>query len=567
MINICSKLNINKIIEVTYFAIFLFLLLLSGSSYLGDFDAGEFYRIAITGGISHPPGYPIYNALNQLIFFITKSKSVYSYWGINVIFTTLTAWLAYNYLLRPYFGIKSLISLSIVVTAPSIWRASTNIEPFALHHLFVIIGMILASKLATLSNSRKYWFSWGLMFGLAICHHHIFAMLLPGTLWCLRKHITPDRIGSWIFGSLVGLLPLSYFYFSINGGYVWNNWESFAETLIKHLLRIEYGTFNLTLGSTTNSLWDNFHFFEIIILQLGVFAIFFTLIGAYQKIIKGSILLMDQWLLSGIIFSGPIFLLLANLDKSEVNFECLTRFFGTFCWLILPFLAIGLNILGPRKSLYGILLVVFQGVTQLPINWRANETFSEDHIENIIMSAQSEGPTDAVVVTFSDLEFFTFEYYKTKYGLPKEMTIVQGPLWGYKWYQKQFTQSNKNLSLPDWLKLKISQDKRVYLTELRGHIENLTNWAYPVGTLIRLAKTNQSINTPLENYVKNTNLLKKFKIPNPHTLTGWEKSALHIYYQNWLNIAKRNQKIGNSKIAAQAFNISSKFKPEQKVNL
>lgn len=539
--------------------IFLFC---SGSPHIGDFDAGEFYKIAITGGISHPPGYPIYCLFNRIIYLASGSLEVFPFWRFNAFLTLIAAFIFYHYLLHQRFGLLGLASLAIVFLAPSIWRSATNIEPFALHHLLVVIAILMAEKFETHSDKKTYCLIWGFIFGLAFCHHHLFAMLLPGTLWCLRRKISVHRGSAFILGSLLGLLPIIYFIFARKGGFIWGNWDPFIANLLKHLFRTQYGTVNLGLGNDGQLMMGLYYFGKLLALHLGGLGAALAVLGIYQQVRQGLLSLRDQWLLCGTCLAGPLFFCLARIDGSDIWMEVLSRFIGTSCLLLLPFIAVGIRSLGEKAKLTGVIIVLFQGVLQLPYNWRQNESFTEDHIQNLINTVASEGKTEAFLVTFHELEFMGFLHYSAKHGLPPHLKVAHHPMWGAAWYRQQAFET-KEASFEFWLRKKLNLGTRIYFTSGVKRFAHIVANSYPIGPTIRIRAPGSSLPSGSLNFKRNKLLLQTFRTIPHEVATTWEKTVFDSYTRTWLSLGNKLEDENNKKLALEAIQIASGFQESE----
>ncbi|MEZ4675436.1 MAG: DUF2723 domain-containing protein [Caldilineaceae bacterium] len=207
-------------------------------------DGGELLAAALTNGVPHPPGYPLYMMLLQgwLWLGAVLWPGGDPAW-LGSLFSITCAALSSGVTVRVaahfLYGVKrrwlwALITGIAWTTAPLPWSQALITEVYALHMLLVaLLGWALFVK-----RKSPYWLVVALMLGTS--HHLTFILLLPAVLyylWFVRAQSMQERwqyVGYLALGGLLGLLffirtPLaaaSALPSPVNWGYP-DNWEGF----------------------------------------------------------------------------------------------------------------------------------------------------------------------------------------------------------------------------------------------------------------------------------------------------------------------------------------------------
>ncbi len=179
-------------------------------------DGGELLAAAVTNGVPHPPGYPLYMLLLRGWLWLggVIAPSADLAWRGNL-FSIVCAALSVGvtvrvaaYLLngarRPWLW-AGLTALAWSV-APLPWSQALITEVYALHMLLVaLLGWALFVK-----REQPYWLV--TVIALGVAHHLTFILLLPAVLyycWFVRAATQRERwhyVGWMALGGLLGLL-------------------------------------------------------------------------------------------------------------------------------------------------------------------------------------------------------------------------------------------------------------------------------------------------------------------------------------------------------------------------
>lgn len=185
-------------------------------------DGAELVAAAVTGGVAHPTGYPLYLLLLRGLCLVYRRADPIDVAHVASAVFTLAAGLVLlqtlRDLLRGWLDQASpwLVEIPALSAAVSfcflgtVWNQAVIAEVYALSALFVALVLWQITRLLLDTNRRVERAGWlALTFGLGLCHHLTLLHLLPAavlTLWLC---------GAWRWGALwrmsaaglLGLLP------------------------------------------------------------------------------------------------------------------------------------------------------------------------------------------------------------------------------------------------------------------------------------------------------------------------------------------------------------------------
>ena len=214
-------------------------------------DSGELTAAALTGGVPHPPGYPLFALLAR--FFAALPLGHSPAWRVNLLSALsmaaaggLACAVVQSWTRNAVAG---LLAAALFGTNPMVWSQATGAEVFGLNAMFVALALHLWSR-AERSLSRRDVYALLFASGLAMGNHHTFvfvgAPLVLRALWTSRRTLGASGVALAIALGLLGLLPYLYLVrASASAAAVsWGD-ETSAAGLVNHILRRDYGTFSM----------------------------------------------------------------------------------------------------------------------------------------------------------------------------------------------------------------------------------------------------------------------------------------------------------------------------------
>jgi len=182
-------------------------------------DAGLFQLVCHLGGISHPPGYPLFTSMCQPfvqlpVLGTLLSKGVFAGNLLNAIFASLAAALLHHIAFRlESRRFAWVISLGYAFSA-TFWSQAIIIEVYSLSCLLFLISLAMALKFIE-SADMRYWYALGFFFGLGLSNHWPLMLLsAPALILLLMSSVQQlmtemTRIRFWILSLLSLLLGLT----------------------------------------------------------------------------------------------------------------------------------------------------------------------------------------------------------------------------------------------------------------------------------------------------------------------------------------------------------------------
>jgi len=439
---------------------------------VGGGDSGELTAAAVTGGVPHPPGYPVFALLARLFAALPFGPSIA--WRVNLLSAVSTAaaagLLCATVQLWTATAAAGLLAAGLFGTDPLVWHHATTAEVFGLNAMFGALALYLWLRVE-LAPARRQVFALALVCGLATGNHHTFvfigAPVLLRSLWVARRDL---RVGGVALAALCGalaLLPYAYLAIASRSAAAvsWGD-ESTLDGLVGHFLRRDYGTFTLgKAGSRVDAFVESGTFFPTLTLMLG---------GSLRRLLGlGPLLAVAAYalaprkrpdraqvrvLLALLLGYAFVFCAMSNMSTSKALYQhVLSRFFiqsdllvalaAGLGWAGL-FRRLGMHAASParvsRLSLAGAALVFLAGaVINADAGQRRNTVFRD-----FISTAFASLPSDAIVVTMGDHVTGAVFYFHEVEKLRPDVIHLDQQLLGYRWYCDRALRRHPDLVLP-----------------------------------------------------------------------------------------------------------------------
>jgi hypothetical protein len=175
-------------------------------------DSGELTAAALTGGVPHPSGYPLFALLARLFAALPLGHS--PVWRVNLLSAVSTA--AADGLVCAVVlswtrnAGAGLLAAALFGTNPLVWAHATSAEVFGLNAMFVALALHLWSRVARTLSPRDV-FALFFASGLAMSNHHTFvfvgAPLVLCSVWTTRRNLGAKGVALALVLGLVGLAP------------------------------------------------------------------------------------------------------------------------------------------------------------------------------------------------------------------------------------------------------------------------------------------------------------------------------------------------------------------------
>lgn len=422
-------------------------------------DSGELTAAAATGGVIHPPGYPLYALLARALSWLPMGTVA---WRVNLLSAVCDAGAAALLALAVarWSGSRGagLTSAALFALSPLVWTYAVSAEVFALNNLFCALLLWLA-VLYDERARRRYALLFAAAFGLALCNHHtIVFTALPLAAWMAwRARREPKRgpmAGRVAASFAAGLLP--YLYLPIaarsNAVVTWGEasaWPGFWT----HVLRREYGTFQLAVSGiaeganprATAAAWAHSVFDQIGGWGLALAAVGLVVCARSARRKPLAIVLVVAPLVSvGVI------VLLGNLPVSDsLHREIVARFWQQPLVAVVAVCGLGVAELGRRVHrrapvAIGAAVAAVALVARFPAMSRHDNRIVRSYGAEILRMA----PPGALMLTRGDMITNSVRYLQVVEGMRPDVRVVDLELLGFTWYARLVASEHPEIVLP-----------------------------------------------------------------------------------------------------------------------
>lgn len=408
-------------------------------------DSGELTVVAATGGVAHPPGYPLYTMLARMFASLPMGSIA---WRVNLLSAACaaTASALLTHTVRRWTGrvAAAVLSGGLFAFAPLTWSYATNAEVFPLHCVFVVAIIACVTRWPA-KPTRGTAATFAFISGLGLAHHHTLVLLIaPAAVWGFATR--PSR---WSVGDLatltaafaLGLAPYLYLPIAAASGpaVVWGDFSSWAG-FVAHLTRADYGS--LQLGAD----------------RVGVEGLFWAQLGYYARSLVENTLgigalaalwvAVTNWrdwrrppalLAAALVCYLVVFHALANLPVRDPLFrEVTARFWHQPHLLVFALAGFGfaqlepaIDRVRPHASLVLALLVV---ALQFGLHLRSHDHSANQHFANYARAILEPLPPRAILLTHGDLITNTVRYVDLCERFRDDVVVLDQEMMTKPWY-------------------------------------------------------------------------------------------------------------------------------------
>lgn len=560
-------------------------------SFLLGGDAGEFAALGTSGGVAHPPGYPLYLLWMRALSWLPAQNPAHRTSLATAILggaaVAAFAWACLRWGVRKHlaYALALLFALS-----PLFWKLATQPEVFALNTLLAL--MLVGGAAPT-----KTWPTWalGLLAGLGLSNQHTIVLLAPLGVAAAIHQIRASNsrwlaLATGVLGLLLGLLPYTYLVYYARTtptaeACSWGSPSDFG-SLLQHFLRTNYGTTRLAISDAKPEplLQLAFlgrdlalHLATIPVIALGVA----VALWAKTKQMGPP----NRWVLflaASFIASGPLFASISNLAPRGLTLHIVERFHLLPSALALLLSALALERLAaaqPKESRVPALLaalLVVSGVTRGVMSWdevsEAHRPTTDYYLRNVLQMA----PPNTVLVSAGDDIFGASLYKRCALRVRPDVEIVNPRLLLGSWYPEQVSArlglpvlrgttppggTLPALSLPALLEQLASAGHPVFVNDAKSAAGNKL-FSYPVGPLIRILLDPKEIPSPDDLFALNERIFTTLAFePTPPELGTWAGARMADYARPYLTLGEAFATQGNEAKAAYCRQKANEFMP------
>ena len=439
-------------------AAFLLVYLATATHTVQGGDTAEFVTVAATGGVAHPPGYPVFVLLARLFAALMPGELAFRVTALTALTAAGTLGVLHRLILRwTGDGIAALVAATSLGSSFLFWHWSTVAEVLPLGALTT--ALVLAAALGSARGATGA--GQGVLVGLAaatgIANHHTVILLLPLCVYGWLAAIPTPRSARAVLtttagataGVLAGFLPYLSLLGARTGGWIWGD-TSTLRGLTRHFLRSEYGSFAIPqAGATEWWTWPLQYGIELTG-EFGGALWLVALVGLVAGLRSGDRrlvgVLLGSWLLC-----GPVLLSRFTYPTTGFHHAVVERFALQPNVLVAALVGLGVAAarrwtIWSRPAIPVALLAVNVAavfVSNLPrAGWGGN-TVLQDFLDSTLATVEDR----AILVTTSDAQTFGFVYAQEVLGLRPDVAPIAGSMLPSAWYRARLLQRHPDLIL------------------------------------------------------------------------------------------------------------------------
>lgn len=538
---------------------------LTASRVLLGGDSAELAAVGATGGVAHPPGYPLYILWLRVTSWLPATSPAHR----AALATAILGALSVAALQRACvaWGARrrtAAVAAAIYAVSPLAWRLATEPEVFALNVLLAMGIVIFAAPGPPPRGSETLRVAvLGLLAGLGISNHHTIVLLAPLGLWAtvraLRHARAPGLAALAGIATLaIGLSPYAYLVVAsraaaLDAGCMWGDTGT-ASGLLHHFLRKDYGTTQLAASSAAPDPVRHWlvlgHNFLLGSCGLPLFGL-----AAFRARRERVATLM---LVACLVLAGPGLVSLFNLPTYGVGRLVVSRFHLLPLALGVHLGAVGLEgalALVPRRAAAVLLafiapLLGLRGALAWSDVRAEHRPTTELYVRNVLATV----PENAIVLASSDDVIGGFLYARCALGLRPDVDFISPHLLLSDWYPRRLSAKlgyevvrgvrrpgaeHPSLSAPALLTQTLATGRPVFLTSWFVPQLKTSFPSYPVGPLIRVVDRPEAVPAPGPLLALNERVFERLDLEGvPAPPATWAGARAADYARPWLVLAE-----------------------------
>jgi hypothetical protein len=428
-------------------------------------DTPELITAAVTLGVAHAPGYPLFTMLGHVFGLIPFGTIPFRVNLFSVVCDSLTTGIVYMIAVRLTRArvVAAVAALALAVN-PVFWEWSLEAEVFPLNNLLAALLILLLVSWHEKPYRTRLLITAFFVAGLALTNHQTIVLLGPAfcfVLWQRRAILLaqPRIVLLGFIAFLVGLVPYAYVLWASahQPVYSWGNVSSFHD-LIRLIMRRSYGSTRLvnTPGYTGGPPWPRLAALFTSFGWLGGFLICAGAIEAYRS---------RRWYFwfsaVAFVFAGPFFVWITNLNLASAPSALfvLQRFFLLSLVVLAPLIAFGVLVIGKLVSRVGPLSAVLSLrltavacliaiVVSVATNYRRLDQSRNFIARSVGEDVFAVAQPHSILLVSGDAFAFPLIYLQKVEHVGTDTTLVILPMLLGDWYARQLRTEHPDLNIP-----------------------------------------------------------------------------------------------------------------------
>lgn len=460
-------LTVRKLGVATGISAFIVYLLTAYPNVPGG-DAGELIGAVATNGVPHPSGYPLFVLLTKpftwLPLFSVAWRANVASAALAAIAVAFVAWSVTALTGRRWAGVAA---AAVFAFSPTVWLYAVSAEVFSLNNLLIAIELallILIDRAARASapdrqHIERLLMAGALVFGLGLSNHST-SLFFNGVFLAAMVLRTSDDAAwrsarRWLTlagCAAAGLLP--YLYLPIAASQhpliVWGEPNTFSG-LMTHMLRREYGTFQLNQNLTTTAkpLIEQLGFYgrdlihQVTWLGIALAAWGVAKFGADAKTRFLAVATLTAWALYLVVLHS-----LATFPLDQPLFHgVVARFWQAPNLLVCLWIGWGVASLRvPEKALGSVAIALAIG--QVALNASASNHRSDTMVHDYGNSILQNVPPNSLVLLRGDVITNTTRYLHDVEHVRPDVRLLDQEMLTFRWMTPQVKRQMPDVVLP-----------------------------------------------------------------------------------------------------------------------
>ncbi len=418
-------------------------------------DSPELITAAVTLGVPHPPGYPLFTMLGHLFSLWPFGPIPFRVNLLSVVCNSLTIGIVFLTALR-LCGSRIAAALAALLLAvnPTFWAWSLASEVFPLNNLLVSLLIYFLISWHQQPEQQRLLIAAFFLSGLALTNHQTSVLVAPAfsfVLWQRRAALVGKYkiFAACLAAFVIGLLPYIYIPWAAahHPPYNWGNVSSLHD-FAALIARRSYGSGSL-VGTAGYSGGSSLARIVALCISFGLIAGTLSIFGAIETYWR------QKWYfwfgLIAFAGVGPFFIAITNLNLNTAPSALfvLQRFFLLPQVVIAPFLAFGILMIARVASLRLVGAVIALAVLiNIGTNYRRIDQ-SHNHIarsfgEDVFATVEP----GTIILSTGDGIVLPLIYLQTVEGIGRDVSVVALPLMAAAWYVDQLRERSPALNVP-----------------------------------------------------------------------------------------------------------------------
>ncbi len=436
-------------------------------------DGGDLITAAVTGGIAHPTGYPVYLMLARLFQLLPFGSLAYRTNLFSALAMSSASVLVYGIVKRQLVSQKAsnswlpgMVGGFAFGIAPLAWSQAVITEVYALNAFFVTLVLYLLTINGPEALHKHYDVILGLVLGLGLGVHLTIILLMPA-VFLVRlfppKPYCPLAIGgkkyfwkNWqmdtgsvlriFFSAIVGWTPylLLPWWASAHPPVNWGDPITFQREwwLVSGQL-YQTNLFSLSFVDV----WSRVQIWAgLLIGQFGLVGLGVGLVGLTLFLVPSRLLLLSIWQM--LIYSA----FAINYNTTDWYIYLIPTMIPVAIWIGLG--TQGLMDVAPREHqwigrLIGFGLLFYLLLLSLG-HWSQVDASHDLRAENFGKEVLANAPPNALVFAQGDQAIFALWYFRFALHERPDLVVVATDLLSFDWYQDTIRSTYPQLILPEY---------------------------------------------------------------------------------------------------------------------